>query len=337
MEKLVSNWSNIQSVPENYIFPPETRPGEDLKVPFSHSIPIIDLNDRTNTTQQIIKAAREFGFFQVINHGIPLNEMKETMSVFKQVFQMPDEYKHSSYLDDDLKTCKIFTSSLRYETEKVHLWRDSLRHPSHPLEQWQHLWPQNPITYRECVGNFSVKIKDLGSRILDLISEGLDLKCGYFDNDLTGSMIISVNHYPPCPKPSLTLGLPKHKDPYLITILMQDGVSGLQVLKDATWVAVEPLPHAFVINIGHLLEIISKGKLISAEHRAVTNSSHTRTSAAFFIAPSDDCLIEPAQDISDENDHPILKSFKYKEFLKEFFNAHGDTDLLLKSLEAPKN
>ncbi|XP_050886888.1 hyoscyamine 6-dioxygenase isoform X2 [Lathyrus oleraceus] len=325
MEKLVSNWSNIQSVPENYIFPPETRPGEDLKVPFSHSIPIIDLNDRTNTTQQIIKAAREFGFFQ------------ETMSVFKQVFQMPDEYKHSSYLDDDLKTCKIFTSSLRYETEKVHLWRDSLRHPSHPLEQWQHLWPQNPITYRECVGNFSVKIKDLGSRILDLISEGLDLKCGYFDNDLTGSMIISVNHYPPCPKPSLTLGLPKHKDPYLITILMQDGVSGLQVLKDATWVAVEPLPHAFVINIGHLLEIISKGKLISAEHRAVTNSSHTRTSAAFFIAPSDDCLIEPAQDISDENDHPILKSFKYKEFLKEFFNAHGDTDLLLKSLEAPKN
>lgn len=70
MEKLVSNWSNIQSVPENYIFPPETRPGEDLKVPFSHSIPIIDLNeahngDTTNTTQQIIKAAREFGFFQV--------------------------------------------------------------------------------------------------------------------------------------------------------------------------------------------------------------------------------------------------------------------------------
>ncbi|XP_058746223.1 protein DOWNY MILDEW RESISTANCE 6-like isoform X1 [Vicia villosa] len=327
MEKLVSNWSNIQSVPENYIFPPETRPGEDLKIPFSHSIPIIDLNeaqngDRANTIQKIIKAAKEFGFFHVINHGISLNEMNETMSVFKEVFQMPNEYKHSLYLDDDLKTCKIFTSSLRYETEKVHLWRDSLRHPSHPLEQWQHLWPENPTTYRECVGNFSIKIKDLGSRILDLISEGLGLKCGYFDNDLTGSMIISVNHYPPCPKPSLTLGLTKHKDPYLITILMQDDVSGLQVLKDGKWITVKPLPHAFVINIGHLLEIISKGKLISAEHRAVTNSSHTRTSAAFFIAPSDDCLIEPAQETGDENDYPILKSFKYKEFLKEFFNSH---------------
>ncbi|PNY17438.1 hyoscyamine 6-dioxygenase-like protein, partial [Trifolium pratense] len=274
----------------------------------------------------------------VINHGILENEMKETMSVFKEVFQMSDEYKQKLYLDDDLKTCKRFTSSLRYETENVHLWRDSLRHPAHPLEDWQHLWPENPTEYRECVGNFSVKIKELGSRIMDLISEGLGLKCGYFDNDLTGSLIISINHYPPCPEPSLTLGLSKHKDPYLITILMQDGVSGLQVLKDGKWITVEPLPHAFVINIGHLLEIISKGKLKSAEHRAVTNSSQTRTSAAFFIAPSDDCLIEPAQDLTHyENNQPILRSFKYKEFLKNFFDTLGDTDLILKSFEPPKN
>ncbi|XP_045786294.1 protein DOWNY MILDEW RESISTANCE 6-like [Trifolium pratense] len=344
MEKLISNWSNIKSVPENYIFPLESRPG-DLKIPTSNSIPIIDLNeaqkddsDRANTIHQIIKAAQEFGFFQVINHGILENEMKETMSVFKEVFQMSDEYKQKLYLDDDLKTCKRFTSSLRYETENVHLWRDSLRHPAHPLEDWQHLWPENPTEYRECVGNFSVKIKELGSRIMDLISEGLGLKCGYFDNDLTGSLIISINHYPPCPEPSLTLGLSKHKDPYLITILMQDGVSGLQVLKDGKWITVEPLPHAFVINIGHLLEIISKGKLKSAEHRAVTNSSQTRTSAAFFIAPSDDCLIEPAQDLTHyENNQPILRSFKYKEFLKNFFDTLGDTDLILKSFEPPKN
>ena len=90
---------------------------------------------------------------------------------------------------------------------------------------------------------------------MDLISEGIGLKCGYFENDLTRSMIISINHYPPCPEPSLTLGLPKHKDAYLITILMQDDVSGLQVLKDGKWITVEPLSHAFVINIGHLLEV----------------------------------------------------------------------------------
>ncbi|KAM1765076.1 hypothetical protein ACFX11_004247 [Malus domestica] len=49
-----------------------------------------------------------------------------------------------------------------------------------------------------------------------------------------------------------------------------------------------------VVNIGHQLQIISNGKLKSAEHRAVTSSSHSRTSAAFFTAHSDDCIVEPA-------------------------------------------
>ncbi|KAL5076468.1 hypothetical protein RYX36_015452 [Vicia faba] len=52
----------------------------------------------------------------------------------KEVYQMSDEYKQNMYIDDDLKTCKIFTISLRCEIENVHLWRDSLRHTSHSLE-----------------------------------------------------------------------------------------------------------------------------------------------------------------------------------------------------------
>jgi hypothetical protein len=70
MEKLITSyWSNFQSVPEDYIFPPESRPG-NLKVPFNSSIPVIDLSethkgDRSNIIQKIIKAAQEFGFFQV--------------------------------------------------------------------------------------------------------------------------------------------------------------------------------------------------------------------------------------------------------------------------------
>ena len=88
-----------------------------------------------------------------------------------------------------------------------------------------------------------------------MISEGLGLECGYFDNDLSGSMLLSVNHYPPCPEPSLTLGITKHSDPNLITILLQDDVCGLQVFKNGKWVAVEPFPDAFVVNIGYQLQV----------------------------------------------------------------------------------
>lgn len=105
------------------------------------------------------------------------------------------------------------------------------------------------------MGDLSVEVKELGSRIMNLMSEGLGLKYGYFDNDLTESMLMTVNHYPVCPEPSLTLGITKHSDPNLITILLQDDVSGLQVFKDGQWISVQALPHAFVINVGYQLQV----------------------------------------------------------------------------------
>lgn len=69
MERFVSNWFNIRSVPEDYIFPPKTRPG-NLHIPIGESIPVIDLSeaeeaDRILVIQKILQAAQEFGFFQV--------------------------------------------------------------------------------------------------------------------------------------------------------------------------------------------------------------------------------------------------------------------------------
>ena len=72
---------------------------------------------------------------------------------------------------------------------------------------------------------------------------------------------MAVNYYPPCPEPELTYGLPGHTDPNVLTILLQDlQVAGLQVLKDGKWVAVNPEPNAFVINIGDQLQVPFKNQ-----------------------------------------------------------------------------
>ncbi|KAI9119112.1 hypothetical protein K1719_009787 [Acacia pycnantha] len=90
MEKLISSWYNVRAVPEDFIFPPETRPG-NLHVPIGEVIPVIDLSeaeqgDRTPTIQKILRAYQEFGFFQAINHrkndSIPgLNTQLDTKCV----------------------------------------------------------------------------------------------------------------------------------------------------------------------------------------------------------------------------------------------------------------
>ena len=63
-----------------------------------------------------------------------------------------------------------------------------------------------------------------------------------------------IHNYPPCPHPTSALGIRGHYDTVVLTLLQQD-VYGLQILKDGQWIGVEPLPNAFVVNIGFSLEV----------------------------------------------------------------------------------
>ncbi|XVF32409.1 hypothetical protein REPUB_Repub17cG0079900 [Reevesia pubescens] len=314
-EKLISScrYKN-QSLPDSFIFPPDKRPG-NLVIPRCKTVPVIDLSDnRTDAIQQIMKASQEFGVFQIVNHGVPENIISDTRSVLKEFFEMPVEDKASLYLEDP-RRCKLVTISSNHDREQTHLWRDNLRHPCHPLEECIKYWPEIPTRYREVIAAYSIEAKKLGLRILELLCEGLGIDSGYFEGKLSEDLNLSVNHYPPCPDPSLTLGVPRHCDPNILTILLQGDVSGLQVFKDGEWIGVEPLPNAFVINIGYQLQVISNNKLKSAEHRAVTNSSDARTSVVFFIYPSEDSIIEPAKSLVTATHPPLCRAFQFKEFL----------------------
>ncbi|KAF8401870.1 hypothetical protein HHK36_012819 [Tetracentron sinense] len=130
MEKLVVNGFNIQSVPESYVFQPEKRPGK-LVIPLSKTIPVVDLGggdgrDQTKIIQQILKASRDFGFFQVINHGVSVKTIQDMSSVAKEFFEMPIEDMASLYSEDPKQTCRLYTS-IEYDKEEVHYWRDNLR------------------------------------------------------------------------------------------------------------------------------------------------------------------------------------------------------------------
>jgi len=65
-----------------------------------------------------------------------------------------------------------------------------------------------------------------------------------------------ANYYPPCPQPDLTMGLNEHADITGLTLLHQfNGVPDLQVKYDENWVAVDPLPGAFVIILADQIQV----------------------------------------------------------------------------------
>ncbi|XP_030551555.2 1-aminocyclopropane-1-carboxylate oxidase homolog 5-like [Rhodamnia argentea] len=62
-------------------------------------------------------------------------------------------------------------------------------------------------------------------------------------------------YYPCCPQPDLTIGIASHTVPRVITVLLQDLISGLQVKHGNEWADVTPIPGALVVNIGDLLQV----------------------------------------------------------------------------------
>ncbi|WCJ38370.1 2-oxoglutarate (2OG) and Fe(II)-dependent oxygenase superfamily protein [Euphorbia peplus] len=295
MDTPVSSCCNVESVPQEYVFPPHLRPG-NFTFSASDSTPVIDLG-------QLDGAA-----------------------IVQQIFP---EDKASVYSEDPTRSCRLCNNIRSYEGQNIALWREDLRLYCNPLQKHIQEWPQKPLTYREVVGKYTEEITKLGSRILEMICEGLGLESGYFEGEMSENKFLSVNNYPRCPEPSLTYGTTSHCDPGLLTILLQDDVGGLQFLKDGEWLGVGPLPNSFVVNIGYQLQIISNNILTSAEHRAVTNSKEDRISAPFFINPSNGSIIRPAKGLVNSCNPPLYTSFESKEFLINFQANNSNPQLVL--------
>ncbi|OIS95944.1 PREDICTED: hyoscyamine 6-dioxygenase-like [Nicotiana attenuata] len=320
MEVLISNWSNVESVPKTYIFPLDSRPGK-LEFPVCNNIPVIDLdqNHPAEIIQQVISACQKFGFFQVINHGVSENLMDETMNMYKEFFKLPSEYKAKFYSNDINKSCRIYSSTLSYDNEEFHYWRDNFTHRCHPLEEYIQSWPDKPTKYREVIGEYTIETRKLLYRILEMICKGLGLESGYFEGEISKTHLISVNHHIPCPDPSLTLGMPVHSDPNLITLLHQCDVPGLQILKDGEWIGVNPVPDSLIVIPGLQLKVISNDTFITPVHRVVTHAKEARTTIGVFLGPSPESLIKPATTlVSCSNMEPVFRAFTYPEFFKAF-------------------
>ena len=82
-------------------------------------------------------------------------------------------------------------------------------------------------------------------------------------DDLIGLQFVQMNFYPACPNPDLTVGVGRHSDMGMLTVLLQDGIGGLYVKiedianaeKKGEWMEIPPIPGALVINVGDTLEV----------------------------------------------------------------------------------
>ncbi|XP_062190736.1 2'-deoxymugineic-acid 2'-dioxygenase-like [Phragmites australis] len=318
MESLLSFAASHETLPESFVFPPDQRPPASSA---AVSLPVIDLSrDRDEVRRAVLDAGKELGFFQVVSHGVPEQAMRDMEAACEEFFRLPMEDKAAFFSEDAGRPNRLF-SSTTYGTGGERYWRDCLRLAcGFPVDDdARNGWPDKPHRLREVVQRFIAPTRAVGMELLRLLCEGMGLPPDHFDGDISGGdVIVNVNHYPPCPDPARTLGLPPHCDRNLITLLLQGNVPGLQVSYHGDWINVQPVPNAFVVNFGHQLEIATNGLLKSIEHRATPNAALPRTSVATFIMPTEDCLVGPAKELVGEDNPPRYRAVTFREFMRVY-------------------
>ncbi|MCE3052075.1 Hyoscyamine 6-dioxygenase [Datura stramonium] len=330
--------SSSNHLPQSFMAPLEKRP--EKEVPIGTNIPIIDIGQPDHVlVEQISKACRDFGLFQVVNHGVPENLMGEAMKVLKEFFELPAEEK-AIFLEDgkpnilvkDLsQKAKLYIEGNKTSQGEFYFWKDSLVHGSHPLdEQLVNSWPEKPPTYKEVIGKYAVEVRNLAKRVLDIICQGLGLPLGYLGKELIQNQLMFNNYYPPCPEPSAILGVGGHYDPNLITFLQQD-LYALQFLnKDGQWIGVQPIPNAFVVILGLTFSVVTNNVMEGVVHRVLTNQTRDRISIATLFTPANSTIIEPAKQLLSEKQTPFYRPYKYVEYFGNYLSDDSDYDAGLK-------
>ena len=176
------------------------------------------------------------------------------------------------------------------------------------------------------MAEYDKEMKNLAMRLMRVMLKSLglddgDVKCTNLVDqaaELTGA--VRVNSCPACPDPDRAMGMAAHSDSSLVTILYQNGTSGLQVLRagdesgPACWAAVPAVRGSLIVILGDLFQVLTNGLFRSAFHRALVNRSERRLSAAYFCGPAATAKVGPVAKLVDPARGPCYRAVTWPEY-----------------------
>ncbi|WRX14053.1 Oxoglutarate/iron-dependent dioxygenase - like 10 [Theobroma cacao] len=147
--KSLAELPGLTSIPPIYIFPTNAndQPFSDAK----ESIPTIDFShltsnnpdERSKVLQELGDACQDWGFFMVINHGVPESMMQAIIEACRGFFELTEEEKQEFEGKHMLDPISCGTSS-NVSVDKVLFWRDFLKVFQHP----EFHSPNKPAAFR---------------------------------------------------------------------------------------------------------------------------------------------------------------------------------------------
>ncbi|MGW3914090.1 isopenicillin N synthase family dioxygenase [Streptomyces sp. NPDC005070] len=326
-------------------------PDERPPAPYQQ-LPIIDLSAADRGPQarallhaQLHSAAHDVGFFQLVGHGVTEAETDALLRAMHRFFALPEA--------DRLALDNVFSPHFRGYTRTgdertggSRDWRDQLDigaerparapGPGEPAYWWlqgPNQWPAALPELRTAALAWMERLSAVAARLLRELLSAIGAPAGFYDS-IFGERAhphLKLVRYPGSAGDGADQGVGTHKDYGFLTLLLQDRIGGLQVQReDGRFHDVPPLPGAFVVNLGELLEVATDGYLVATNHRVVSPAGATeRFSVPFFYNPRLDARIEPlpfphaaaAPGVTDDPSNPLFAEYGFNE-LKGKLRAH---------------
>jgi len=324
--------AGVTKLPGMFIHPPENLlsscvplDDEEYKAKISSlQFPVIDLSGigdcekRKEIVSEINKAAESWGFFQLVNHGVPLEAMEGIQKSIREFHEQPQEEKAKWYSRDFTEKVNFFSFHGDFKVTTPADWRDTL---SCKVLEDPKSYEAIPQLCRREVSDYMKHIDGVVVKLSELFSEALGLSSDYLESTKCfTARSLACHYFPICPEPHLTMGGAKHTDLGFLTLLLQDSVGGLQVKHQDVWIDVPPVKGALLANLGDMMEIITNGKFKSVEHRVLLKPSvEPRISIACFLSTNDlQKPYGPIKELISENNPPIFSQVIFGEYMKKY-------------------
>jgi isopenicillin N synthase-like dioxygenase len=254
----------------------------------------------------IVESLATFGVVLIDRGGFGQAELNRLRALARTYFEQPDRVKRSDAMSNhgaawrgwfgvgdeltsgqpDAKEGFYFGSDLPAHDPRVVCGRPM--HGPNPE-------PTGVPELRAAVEDWMSLATSIGLDVLSAVAMGLGLPGHWFASNWCRdpTVLFRIFRYPAAgDSAEVSEGVGPHTDYGLLTVLAHDGVPGLEVEIDGSWVAMPSDPELLIVNAGDMLERATAGRLRSTVHRVVSPERH-RYSFPLFLDPAWDAVVQP--------------------------------------------
>jgi isopenicillin N synthase-like dioxygenase len=307
-------------------------------LPFS--IPTIRLSD-LDAVPALRAACIDVGFFYLEGHGLDSGEILQVFEESRKLFDLP--LKEKEALSD--KVMSRGYTAMQEETldptvqkegdtkEGYYIGREvATTDPRYdPVKlRGPNQWPSKDMLprFQSTMEKYHGKVSSVGHQVVQLLALALGLENTYFDEQFREPIAtLRLLHYAKResqPEEGI-FACGAHSDYGILTLLLTDQHPGLQILYRGQWIDVPPKPHAFVVNLGDMLERWTNGLMKSTQHRVLTSGDEERYSIPYFYDPAFETVVECLDICTDEDNPPhFAPTTAGQHLVDKYHETHSD-------------